>query len=142
MKITQEYMEQNPDAYLVLQRYDLDKEEHSPLHYIWNDGIEYCLGMEVPDWMVWPNREVAEFAAKQFTRLYQNGLYNRHGEFCAIINNGSLRDCSYSSSHDTESNWFGAFLSILAGYPFRNEKIREIRYWSNRIMWGTNGKQF
>lgn len=71
MKITEQYLLDHPDACVVLRKTNLDTGEITSIHYAYHEfSMDWFVGMDMPDWMIWPNREVAEFAAKLFTRLY------------------------------------------------------------------------
>lgn len=73
MKITEQYLLDNPDACVVLRKTNLDTGEITSIHYAYhNFDMDAFVGLDMPDWMIWSNKEVADLAAKLFTQLYQS----------------------------------------------------------------------
>lgn len=57
------YQKEHPDAHLILQ--------NGNKHYIVKMS-SIMHGTMYPRWMCWQNKDVAEFAARQFTNLYSS----------------------------------------------------------------------
>ncbi|HET8687948.1 MAG TPA: hypothetical protein VFM18_15020 [Methanosarcina sp.] len=65
------------DNFIYADTYQI---EHPDAHLIFRDGSDHYIvkmntvmhGTLYHKWMCWPNKEVAEFAAKQFTNLYES----------------------------------------------------------------------